>query len=94
MARAVVERETLERLLVTFDFGEALVALNLCVKPALDEAVVALARAAKKSGDQLKAKRYERYADYADERTVRKQQAKDGLSIVGKVGAVELLGVG
>lgn len=30
-------REVLERLLVTYDFGEALIALNLVVKPAFDE---------------------------------------------------------
>jgi toluene monooxygenase system protein E len=30
-------RETVERCLVTYDWGEAFVALNLCVKPAIDE---------------------------------------------------------
>src|SRR5262249_53004938 len=30
-------RRALERLLVTYDWGEALVALNLCVKPAVDD---------------------------------------------------------
>ena len=30
-------RTVVERLLVTYDWGEALVALNLCVKPAVDE---------------------------------------------------------
>lgn len=33
-------REAVERLLVTYDWGEAFVGLNLCLKPALDEAVV------------------------------------------------------
>lgn len=35
-------RELIERLLVTYDFGEALVALNVCVKPVLDEVAVRL----------------------------------------------------
>jgi len=30
-------RETVERLLVTYDWGEALVALNVCLKPQVDE---------------------------------------------------------
>jgi toluene monooxygenase system protein E len=30
-------RQTIEKLLVTYDWGEALVALNLCVKPMIDE---------------------------------------------------------
>ncbi len=30
-------REVVERLLVTYDFGEALVALNLCLKPQVDD---------------------------------------------------------
>src|SRR5207245_2415154 len=33
-------RETIERLLVTHDFGEALIALNLCLKPALDDIIM------------------------------------------------------
>jgi hypothetical protein len=33
-------REAVERLLVAYDWGEAFVGLNLCLKPALDEAVV------------------------------------------------------
>jgi toluene monooxygenase system protein E len=33
-------REVVERLLVSYDFGEAFVALNLCVKPIVDEAAV------------------------------------------------------
>jgi len=46
-------RELVERLLVTYDWGEAFVALDLCVKPALDGAVRSLARAAKSAGDYL-----------------------------------------
>ena len=33
-------REAVERLLVAYDWGEAFVGLNLCLKPVLDEAVV------------------------------------------------------
>ena len=35
-------RELIERLLVSYDFGEALVALNVCVKPVLDEVAMRL----------------------------------------------------
>src|SRR5262249_2587517 len=47
-------RETIERLLVTWDFGEALVALGVCVKPALDRVLRArLAERAVANGDYL-----------------------------------------
>jgi toluene monooxygenase system protein E len=47
-------REVLERLLVTYDFGEALVALNLVVKPALDELfMVGFAELGLERGDHL-----------------------------------------
>jgi toluene monooxygenase system protein E len=50
-------REVIERLLVTYDLGEALVALNLVVKPAIDELLVArLARCARLAGDDVLAK--------------------------------------
>lgn len=49
-------------------------------------------RAAAKSGDAAKAKKYLRYAGYGSEGDVRVQQAKDGLRVVSVVGAVELLG--
>ncbi len=45
-------RALLERLLVTYDWSEAFVALNLCVKPAFDELfVVELAHRAAAAGD-------------------------------------------
>jgi toluene monooxygenase system protein E len=45
-------REAVERCLVTYDWAEALVALNLCLKPAIDELfMVGLARRAKRLGD-------------------------------------------
>jgi toluene monooxygenase system protein E len=45
-------RALLERLLVTYDWGEAFVALNLCLKPAFDELFVGdLARRAAAAGD-------------------------------------------
>lgn len=45
-------RALLEQLLVTYDWGEALVALNLCVKPAIDELFTTrLALVAEKQGD-------------------------------------------
>ncbi|HVZ35635.1 MAG TPA: hypothetical protein VG963_24585, partial [Polyangiaceae bacterium] len=47
-------RELLERLLVTYDFGESLVALNLVVKPALDELfMVGFAELGLERGDHL-----------------------------------------
>jgi toluene monooxygenase system protein E len=47
-------REAVERCLVTYDWGEALVALNLCLKPAIDELfMVGLSRRAKKHDFQL-----------------------------------------
>jgi toluene monooxygenase system protein E len=45
-------REAVERCLVAYDWGEALVALNLCLKPAIDDLfLVQLARKAKTQGD-------------------------------------------
>jgi toluene monooxygenase system protein E len=50
-------RELVERLLVTYDWGEALVALNLVVKPAFDEHFVKrLGELAQKRGDDTLAK--------------------------------------
>jgi len=47
-------RETVERLLVTFDWGEAFAGLNLCVKPALDELMmVRWAEVARDRGDYV-----------------------------------------
>ncbi len=47
-------RKLVEQLLVTYDFGEAFVALNLCAKPLLDELlVVELAEVARASGDHF-----------------------------------------
>jgi toluene monooxygenase system protein E len=47
-------REVIERLLVTYDWGEAFVGLNLCLKPAIDGVLVsALAPAARQAGDPL-----------------------------------------
>jgi toluene monooxygenase system protein E len=47
-------RQVLERLLVTYDFGEALAALQLVVKPALDELfMVEFAALARERGDRL-----------------------------------------
>lgn len=49
-------RELLERLLVTWDWAEHFTALNLVVKPAVDEAFIRqLARAARRNGDTLTA---------------------------------------
>lgn len=46
-------RALVEKLLVTYDFGEALVALNVCVKPALDELLLRLPEEAMMRGDPL-----------------------------------------
>jgi toluene monooxygenase system protein E len=47
-------RQVVERLLVTFDWGEALVALNLVVKPLMDELFTTqLGRAALRQGDSV-----------------------------------------
>ena len=47
-------REVVERLLVTYDWGEALVALNLAVKPAFDDVfMVRLGALAQRQGDDL-----------------------------------------
>lgn len=49
-------RRAIETLLVTYDWGEALCALNLCVKPAIDDLFFGqLARAAERAGDHLDA---------------------------------------
>jgi hypothetical protein len=47
-------RETVERMLVTYDWGESFVALNLAVKPAFDELCNrALSALARQNGDHL-----------------------------------------
>lgn len=47
-------RELVERLLVTYDWGEAVVALNVCAKPVLDDLfMVQLPLAARQRGDFL-----------------------------------------
>lgn len=47
-------RELVERLLVSYDWGEALVALNLVIKPAFDQAFMAwFARLAETQGDRM-----------------------------------------
>lgn len=47
-------RELVERLLVAYDWGESLVALNLVVKPSLDELLLRqLAALARRSGDDV-----------------------------------------
>lgn len=47
-------REVIERLLVTYDWGEAFVGLNLCLKPLIDEVLVAVvAPQARQQGDPL-----------------------------------------
>jgi hypothetical protein len=47
-------REAVERCLVTYDWGESLVALNLCLKPIIDELfMVRLSHVAKQEGDYL-----------------------------------------
>jgi len=47
-------RELMERLLVTYEFGETFVALNLVAKPAIDEACVRqLGRAARRHNDSV-----------------------------------------
>jgi len=51
-------------------------------------------RAAKRSGDVIKAKAYERYAGYGTEGDVRAKHASEGLRPTRLVGVVELLGRG
>lgn len=47
-------RRAIEKLLVTYDWGEALVALNLCLKPAIDDLFLCqLAEAADRARDHL-----------------------------------------
>ncbi len=49
-------RRALERLLVTYDWGEAFVALNVCLKPMIDDLFLAqLAAGAERVGDHLDA---------------------------------------
>lgn len=50
-------------------------------------------RAARSSGDLVRARKYARYAEYGDESAVRAQIKRDGMRPVAVVGAVELLGV-
>jgi toluene monooxygenase system protein E len=57
-------RRTVERLLVTYDWGEALVALNVCLQPLLDELFFAgLAALAERHGDYIDAQILRSYAD-------------------------------
>jgi toluene monooxygenase system protein E len=46
-------RELLERALIAYDWGESFVALNLAARPAADEALRQLGRAARRYGDVL-----------------------------------------
>ncbi len=46
-------REAVERALVAFDWGEALVGLNVCLKPALDSLLLGLAETGRERGDAL-----------------------------------------
>ncbi len=48
-------------------------------------------RAALSSGDEARAEKYARYADYGSENDVRQKHAEAGYTIVGSVGVVELL---
>ena len=49
-------RRAVERLLVTYDWGEALIALNVCLKPVVDELfLLRLAELAEAAGDHLDA---------------------------------------
>jgi toluene monooxygenase system protein E len=49
-------RRAMERLLVSYDWGEALIALNVCLKPVLDDVyLVRLAALAERAGDHLDA---------------------------------------
>jgi toluene monooxygenase system protein E len=49
-------RRAIEKLLVTYDWGEAMVALNVCLKPAIDGAyMLRLAALAERAGDALDA---------------------------------------
>jgi toluene monooxygenase system protein E len=49
-------RRAIEKLLVTFDWGEALIALNVCLKPTIDDRFLAgLAAHAMRAGDHLDA---------------------------------------
>ncbi len=46
-------RELMERLLATYDWGEAMIALNLVAMPSIDAGLGALAEAARRNGDGL-----------------------------------------
>lgn len=46
-------RELMERVLATYDWGEAIIAMNLVALPAIDEALTTLARHASAQGDTL-----------------------------------------
>jgi len=49
-------RRAIEKLLVTYDWGEAMIALNVCLKPAIDDVyMVRLAALAERAGDALDA---------------------------------------
>jgi toluene monooxygenase system protein E len=49
-------RRAIEKLLVTYDWGEAIVALNVCLKPVIDDVyMVRLASLAERAGDALDA---------------------------------------
>ncbi len=57
-------RRTIETLLVTYDWGEALVALNVCVKPILDHLFMGqLATLAERQGDYVDAQLLRSFAD-------------------------------
>ena len=57
-------RRTIETLLVTYDWGEALVALNVCVRPMVDELfLVGLAALAERHGDYADAQVLRSFAD-------------------------------
>jgi toluene monooxygenase system protein E len=57
-------RRTIETLLATYDWGEALVALNVCVKPILDHLFMGqLATLAERQGDYVDAQLLRSFAD-------------------------------
>jgi len=57
-------RRTIEKLLCTYDWGAALVALNVCVRPLVDELfLVGLATLAERNGDYADAQLLRSFAD-------------------------------
>jgi len=57
-------RRTIEKLLVTYDWGAALVALNVCVRPLVDELfLIGLATLAERHGDYADAQILRSFAD-------------------------------